>query len=92
MRSQVKPNAQHAMPPLRLTTGLNVSLRILKISSYQLMASSVVLVDLFKVLTGKVVCTAGSGSTGQFIKSSKCQKIVSCDWAFWPDYFKISDC
>ena len=63
-----------------------------EISGCQLMASYVVLVDLSKVLTGKVVCTAGPGSTGRFIESSKCQKIVSCDWAFWPDYFKISNC
>jgi hypothetical protein len=72
--------------------GLNVSLRILNISGYQLMALSAVLVVLSKVLTEKVVCTAGSGSTRQFIESSKCQKTVSSDWAFWPDYFKISNC
>ena len=92
MRSQAKPNAQHAMPPLRLMTGLNVSLRIQKISGFQLIASSAVLVALSKAVTEKVVYTAGSESTGQFIESSKCQKIVSCDWAFWPDYFKISNC
>jgi len=92
MRRQVKPNAQYAMPPLRLMTGLNLCLRILKILDCRLMALSAVLVASSKVVTEKVVCTAGSGSTGQFIKSSKCQKIVSCDWAFWPDYFKISNC
>ena len=67
MRSQVKPNAQHAMPPLRLTTGLNVSLRILKISGCQLMALSAVVVDLSKVVTEIVACTGGSGSTRQCI-------------------------
>ena len=88
MRSQEKPNAQYAMPPLRLTTGLNVSLRILIISGYQLMALSAVLAVLFKVVTEKVVCTAGSGSTRQCIESSKWQKTVSSDWAFWPDLFQ----
>jgi hypothetical protein len=75
----VKQNVQYAMPPLRLMTGLNVSLRILKISGCQLMALSAVLVALSKVITEKVVCTAGSGSTRQFIESSKSPKIVSSD-------------
>ena len=38
------------------------------------MVLSAVLVALSKVVTEKVVCTAGSGSTRQFIESSKCQK------------------
>ncbi len=67
MRSQVKPGVQYAVPPLGLTTGLNVSLRILKISGCQLMALSAVLVALSRVVTEKVVCTAGSGSTGQAV-------------------------
>ena len=68
MGSQVKPNAQYAMPSLKLMTGLNVSLRILNISDYQLMVSSAVLAVLFKVLTEKVVCTAAWESTLQFIE------------------------
>jgi len=51
----VKPGAQYAMPSLRLMTGLNVSLRILIISGCRLMASSVALAVLFKVVTEKVV-------------------------------------
>jgi hypothetical protein len=74
-----KPGARYAVPPLKLITGLNVCLRILKIYGYQLMALSAVLVVLFKLVTEKVVCTAGSGSTGQCIESSKCPKIVSSD-------------
>jgi len=45
-----------------------------------------------KVLTEKVVCIAGSGSTRQCIESLKWQKTVSSDWAFWSGYFKISNC
>jgi len=45
------------------------------------MALSAVVVDLSTVVTEKVVCTVESGSTRQFNKSSKCQKIVSSDWA-----------
>ena len=63
----MKPNAQCAMPPLKLMTGLNVSLRILNISGYQLMVLSAVLAVLFKVLTEIAVCTAGSRSTQQCI-------------------------
>jgi uncharacterized membrane protein YkvA (DUF1232 family) len=38
------------------------------------MALSAVLVVWSRVVTEKVVCTVGSGSTRQFIESSKCQK------------------
>jgi len=92
MRSQVKPDVLFAVLTLRFLIGLNVCLRILNISDYQLMVLSAVLAVLFKVLTEIAVCTAGSGSTRHCIESSKCPKIVSSDSAFWPDYFKISNC
>ena len=80
MRSQVKPDVLFAVLTLRLMIGLNVCLRILIISAYQLMALSAVPVVLSKVLTEKFVCTAESGSTRQFIESSKCQKKYHSTW------------
>jgi hypothetical protein len=57
-----------------------------------IMVLSVDHVALSKVIAEKDIFTAGLGLTRQFIESLKWQKTVSFDWAFWPVYFKISNC